>query len=368
MQISIRKSNHVTPIMNPMGESNEPIVFIVRSALRDGLGHLVRSLAVLHELRPLHPVRLLLLGDGSGRHLLESGDIKCITCSSDTEAAARALKMSARMIVFDTLHFEQEAFAALPGGVPTISLSPVFSRMADVDHLFHRTCKGDPSWPSEGKFPKVHLGLHYSVLPRWLKRTSTSTYHELLCEDKLGVAISMGGTDAPNRTLTLLKLFGQCRASLVLFVALGDAYTHSYAQLLEVAEANRQEVILLKSNESMWRVLKRAVSLIVCAGGLTTYEAAFVGLPTINILQTANWAYLFEELAESGACRVLPHGETSLVAAVEMVEELAMQRRDDLATMHMATKGLIPEGGASRIATKMHSILSLHESRSPAFF
>ena len=368
MQISISRSHHDTPIMNPMDESNEPIVFIVRSALRDGLGHLVRSLAVLLELRSLHPVRLLLLGDGSGRHLLEMGDIECIACGSDTEAAATAVQMSARMIVFDTLRFEEEAFAALPGEVPMISLSPVFSRMADVDHLFHRTSKVDPSWPSEGKFPKVHRGLHYSVLPRWLKRISTTTYHEHLCEDKLGVAISMGGTDAPNRTLTLLKLFGQCRAPLVLFVALGDAYTHSYAQLLQVAEANRQEVILLKSNESMWRVLKSAVSLIVCAGGLTTYEAAFVGLPTINILQTASWAYLFEELADSGACRVLPPGEASLLAVVEMVEGLAMQQRDDLAEMHMATKGLIPEGGASRIATKIHSILSLHESRSPAFF
>lgn len=353
--------------MNPMDESTRPIVFIVRSSLRDGLGHLVRSLAVLLELRPLHPVRLLLLGDGSGRHLNESENVEFITCSSDRDAAEAAVEMGALMVVFDTLHFEEEAFSSLPIDVPTVSLSPIFTRMADVDHLFHRTCKGDPSWPGEGTFPEVHRGLHYAVLPRWLKRTSTSTYREHLCEDKLGVAISMGGTDAPNRTLSLLKLFGQCHAPLVLFVALGDAYTHSYAELLEVAEANRQEVIFLKSNESMWRVLKTAVSLIVCAGGLTTYEAAFVGLPTINILKTASWAYLFEELAESGACRVLPPGKASLAAAVEMVEGLATKRRDDLAAMHMATKGLIPEGGASRIATKMYSILSLHASRSRAF-
>jgi UDP-N-acetylglucosamine:LPS N-acetylglucosamine transferase len=107
----------------------------------------------------------------------------------------------------------------------------------------------------------------------------------------------------------------------------------------------------------MWRVLKTTVSLIVCAGGLTTYEAAFVGLPTINILQSSEWSYLFEELVEAGACRTLPPGENSLKRAVRMVEKMAANR-GDLTAMHLATKGLIPEGGARRIALKLHSLLT----------
>lgn len=340
-----------------MVEPTAPIVFIVRTSLQDGLGHLVRSLSVLCELISLHPVKLLLLGDGSARHLLESVDVECTACGSDELATEAVVDIGARLVVFDTLAFDPAAFARLPCGVQVVSLSPVFNCMEKVDHLFHRTMKLDPNWPSNGVFPRVHRGLNLTVLPSWLNRLSTAIYREHLHEERMGLAISMGGTDATNRTLELLKLFGQCSARLVIFVALGEAYTHSFEDLLTVASDNRQEIILLKSNESMWRILKNTVSLLVCAGGLTTYEAAFVGLPTINILQRADWSYLFEELVEAGACRVLLPHVASLAQAVALVEALA-ERRDDLAAMHLATKGLIPEGGARRIANKLHSFLS----------
>jgi len=325
-----------------------PILFIVRASMRDGLGHLVRSLCVLRELLPLAPIHLVLLGDGSGSHLVEAAGVPCTRCETDDAAEAEALRQKARVVVFDTLRFEDAAFTRIANAKVTVSLSPVFSIMNRVDHLFHRTEKESPAWNRSGPFPKVHKGLRYAVLPSWLKRVSTQNYREQLQEDKLAVAISMGGTDAPNRTLALLKLFGKCPVRLVLFVALGDAYTHSYEELLVTAEHNRQEVILLKSNESMWRVLKNA-SLLLCAGGLTTYEAAYIGLPSINILQHAEWAYLFEELVERGACLTFPPIESSLEMAVDRVCQFERQR-NDLLLMHQATKRLIPGNGARRVA------------------
>lgn len=329
-------------------DGSAPIIFIVRASVKDGLGHLVRSLCVLRELSLLNPVKLLVLGDRSGVHLIDEAGIPWRQCATDGEAVSQALEAQPKVIVFDTLDFDPTAFDQVPKDLVKVSLSPVFSRMAQMDHLFHRTQIEPPAWAGQNPFPQIHKGFEFAILPPWLKRISTEHYQEQLAEDRLAVAISMGGTDAPNRTLQLLKLFGQSRSRLVLYVALGDAYTHSFGELLACAAENRQEVILLKSNESMWRVLKN-VSLVLCAGGLTTYEAAFIGLPAINILQQADWAYLFEELAQAGACHTIVPSPDHLPQAVDLVMKLAHDHRI-LTQMHLATNGLIPDGGSNRIA------------------
>ena len=51
--------------------ADTPVVFLVRASLRDGLGHLVRSLCVLRALATRVPVHLFVLGDSSGTHLID---------------------------------------------------------------------------------------------------------------------------------------------------------------------------------------------------------------------------------------------------------------------------------------------------------
>jgi spore coat polysaccharide biosynthesis predicted glycosyltransferase SpsG len=322
--------------------------------VQDGLGHLVRSLCVLRELAKQMPVHLLLLGDSSGSHLVHESGIPWAHCTSDEDAASRALEKEPKVVVFDMLAFDAKAFDRIAAASITVSLSPTFSQMTKVHHLFHRTVNEHPSWAAEAMFPKVHKGFQYAVLPSWLRRITTAHYREHLEEHRLGVAISMGGTDAPNVTLSLLQRFGRVSPKLVIWVALGDAYTHSYAELLECAARNRQEIILLKSNDSMWRVLRNA-SLLVCSGGLTTYEAAFIGLPTINLIRRRDWGYLFDELAAHGACYTIPPHESSLDDAVRMVTDLERDR-EHLLRIHLATRDLIPDGGALRIANKLDSL------------
>lgn len=327
------------------------VAFVVRASIKDGLGHLVRSLSVLREMQDLAEVRLFLLGDMSGRHLVEESGIPWSDCHSDETCARRVMELKPKIVVFDTLHFQQAAFNLLANSAITASLSPVFSCMGRVEHLFHRTKYEDPGWRNGKVFPKVHKGLKYTVLPAWLKRVTTRHYREHLHERKLSIAISMGGADAPNRTLALFQELGRFPQKLVVWVALGDAYTHSYEELLRSAKANKQEIILLKSNESMWRVLRNA-SLVICAGGLTTYEAAYVGIPSINILQSAEWSYLFLELADESACFILNPSENAIATAASLVNEL-MADRERLLCMHKSSKRLIPGGGAKRIARKI---------------
>ncbi len=325
-----------------------PVHFVVRSSVKDGLGHLVRSLCVAKELARDTPVYIVKVGDGSGAHLIAETGLAWIECNNDESAADAVISKDVRVCVFDTLHFEDTAFTQILEISTTVSLSPEFSALSATDHLIHRTARENPRWNKTNGFPQVHKGLRYAILPAWLRRIPERTYREHAAENRLAVAISMGGSDAANHTLALLDLLGEMSSSLVVFVALGEAYTHSYEILLRRAERNRQEVILVKSNESMWRVL-RSSALLICAGGLTTYEAGFIGIPSINLLHRDEWSYLFEELTESGACLTFGTGRSSLREAVNAVAELSRDRSRLLA-MHESTKGLIPRGGARRVA------------------
>lgn len=329
-------------------ENTVPIAFVARASLRDGLGHLVRTLSVAKEVMRDRPVKLFLVGDGVGQHLVAESGVPWTACESDAGAAENVTRCRADVCVFDTLDFEDSAFSAAAERAVTVSLSPVFTRMEGCDHLVHRTERNDPAWAGFARMPEVHKGLGYAILPPNLKAIPTRIFHEQAAEARLAVAVSMGGADASNRTLRLLEMLGGAASDLVLYVALGDAYTHSYEQLLGCANSNRQEIILLKSNESMWRVLRNA-SLLVCAGGLTTYEAVHVGMPAINVLQRPEWAYLFEELTERGACLTVKPGPLGLDEAARLVIELSKDRQRLLA-MHHAAKNIIPKGGAKRVA------------------
>lgn len=334
------------------------VAFVVRASIEDGLGHLVRSLSVLLEMHSIARVHLFLLGDKSGHHLVDDARIEWTDCPSDEQCARMVFITQPDVIVFDTLNFNHDLFRQLAGNAVTVSLSPIFSCMSGVDHLFHRTVHEDPGWRETDTLPNIYKGLKYTILPSWLKRISTKRYREYLNERKLSIAISMGGTDAPNRTLALLKKLSRYPQRLVLWVALGDAYTHSYEELLRCANENRQEIILLKSNESMWRVLRNA-SLVICSGGLTTYESAFVGIPSINILQKSEWAYLFEELASKNVCYILNPSEDAIEKASDLVFELVGDR-DRLMCMHKFSKHLIASGGSRRIASKILTLKKMN--------
>lgn len=334
---------------------------MVRSSIQDGLGHLVRSLCVAKELARSVPVHVVRIGDGSGAHLVAEAGLPSIECLGDEDAATLVLSSGARLCIFDTLRFDASCFDRISRMTTTVSLSPEFSCLEATDHLIHRTEHEDPRWNKTHGFPRIHKGLRYTVLPSWLKRIPERIYREQASEDRLAVAISMGGADASNRTLALLDLLSEAPCSLVVFIALGDAYTHSYETLLRHAEHNRQEVIVVKSNESMWRVLRTA-SLLLCAGGLTTYESAYVGIPSINVLRRNEWGYLFEELTEAGACVTVPAGKDSLKTTMRHVAKL-YRNRSSLFAMHAATKGLVPRDGALRIAKLLCQLNSSNRPR-----
>jgi spore coat polysaccharide biosynthesis predicted glycosyltransferase SpsG len=326
------------------------IAIVARGSATDGLGHHMRARALAEAFQSLGIApRVYLLGGESGPALFRHTTLDHIACADDQAAAAGIAEYRPTVVVFDTLRLSAPAFRTIrQTGCRTVSLSPVFDQLAGVDCLFHRTIHEDPAWAATAPFPTVIKGLDYTIVSERCRRIPRRLYRAHLAQSPLSLAISMGGADAPNRTLDILNALKDAACSLLIWVALGEAYTHSYEALVKAVGGTKHEVILVKSNESMWRVLQSAC-LVICSAGMTTYEAACVGLPTINLPLHPDRNYLIRELEERGACRVYT-GDPAGYARMRQQVEHWEAHRDEMLAMHDTATRLVRPDGARRVA------------------
>ena len=160
----------------------------------------------------------------------------------------------------------------------------------------------------------------------------------------------MGGADAPNKTLAVIRSIVSVPVSMTIWVMLGEGYRHSYEELVAATQADkRHEVILAKTNRSMWDVLSNC-SLAILAGGLMMIEAVYAGLPSVNIFE--------KELHERTAGTEIFDAGAAFSMGVMSPESLdrlndwivdASTRRSRLLACREQTKGMIDRLAPVRI-------------------
>jgi spore coat polysaccharide biosynthesis predicted glycosyltransferase SpsG len=140
-------------------------------------------------------------------------------------------------------------------------------------------------------------------------------------------------------------------------VLLGEGYQHSYQDLVDVSRKfDNHEVILAKTNRSMWRVMGNC-ALAILAGGLTTAEAVFAGLPTINIFEVEDHKNIMLDLINRGAC--IDGGlfsKSSIEKNVKLVEEMYVNRQI-LLKMRSLCNGIYDDKGGERILSSLHRLV-----------
>lgn len=324
------------------------LLFCCRGSAQDGLGHVIRTRAVIDRLPADVSAELVVLGqDECAAPLLDGLRVPWSFSTADEAVAERADAVDPGVVMLDTMTLRRPVFERVAAGRVSASLSPIFDQLEDVDLAFSRT-----RYAADGSVPEApnrRHGLEYAIVRRECKRIDTELFGRHLDESPMAVAISMGGADAPNRTLRVLEALRGLRAPATFWVLLGEGYAHSYNALVEAVKLDhRHEVILAKTNQSMWRILRNC-SLAILAGGVTTYEAAYAGLPSINLLDTERHAFLVRELVERGAALIGGSIDAGDGAALRAEVDHLEGDRETLMRMHQACKQLIDGSGAERV-------------------
>ena len=172
----------------------------------------------------------------------------------------------------------------------------------------------------------------------------------------------MGGTDAVNKTLAILNMVKEVPDKVLFWALLGEGYTHAYEDLVRCIRGSKHEIILAKTNDSMWRIIN-SCSLAILAGGTTTYEAVYAGLPSINTLETEEHYFLIQELVEKGVCANAGYIFEESLHTLRGAITYYSHHRDVLYTMHERASGMIDGNGAQRVAEEIYALCKQEEPK-----
>jgi spore coat polysaccharide biosynthesis predicted glycosyltransferase SpsG len=327
------------------------IIFVLKASTEIGYGHLIRSRTLANNFSNLMPsenfIHFSIIGNNDLLKLLTDCKFKIDIYSTEKELIENIILLNFDIAIFDLLSIENDVFEIIRKNVKiTVSISPIFNKLNEIDLFFHRTIYHSVKFSKE---VEVYKGLEYALIQKDCVPIQAATFKHHLSDDHLSIAISMGGGDAANKTLEILKIINRIENKCTIWCMLGEGYKHSYDKLINETKNSPHEIILAKTNKSMWKVLN-LTNLIILSGGVTSYEAAFAGLPSINIIEDESQKFLIKELIDLNLGKYLGNIDNKENEDLFInFLNLFYSNRDLLYEMHLKSKGIIDGLAADRI-------------------
>ena len=322
------------------------IQIICRGSVKHGLGHLFRTRTFFKEAIGKNEVQVIAIVEKELESVFWELRENTLFVRDEEKVVDLVKEYTPEVLIFDLTEItdfvfnEVKTFAKV-----TASISPVFNQINAIDILFTRT-------KFNNNYDNVitYGGLEYSIFNEYCTPINSITYKRNLKRPHLPIAISMGGTDSPNKTLKIIEALEDFPYEITLWVALGEGYAHSYTNLVRAINKNKKhEIILAKANKSTWDILGNSV-LAILAGGLTTIEAVHAGLPSINIFEKKeHLEATSKELFEIGA---LINGHYFSEESIKQMKSKIMylyKNRDELLKIRRKTKGAVDKNGSKRV-------------------
>ncbi|MDN5291011.1 MAG: hypothetical protein PWQ06_1250 [Anaerophaga sp.] len=256
------------------------IALIVTGGTNLGYGHITRSITFYKNAPQGISVYLFPIVKSCDYRLFPQ-DKNILFTTSFTDLINKINELSPEYIIWDTIDFDENTFFELKKICNKhVSISPAFRYMNQMNMVFSRNIE-----QTRESNVKYYLGMQYAIFNDACKFIPDEVYIKNLAKENLIIGISMGGGDAPNKTLKILEIISELKFPLTIWVLLGEGYNHSYQNLVDVINRNnRHEIILAKTNRSMWDILSNC-NVAILAGGLMLVESVYAGLPSINIFE-----------------------------------------------------------------------------------
>ena len=322
------------------------LTLICKGGINNGLGHLHRAISFFETTKGQAEYTLIAIIDRGLESLFRNiHGVHFVYKDEDVPSVLSSVPSDFKVCLLDMTELAPAVCKEIRNRFErVISLSPIFSDYGMLDMLFTRF--------TDGMYParlKVFSGLPYAVFNTHCINISDEQYRRNLQEESLSIGISMGGVDAPNKSLQILQTLSKLDFDCTFFVLLGEGYAHSYQDMVDaIRQDTRHEIVLAKSNRSMWRILSNC-SLAILAGGLTSFEAIYAGLPCLNIFEKSIHRDIVsgDVLEKAVSINLGLFNEHSLQALRMHVSELHTSR-EKLLQMRNNAKGLLDKEGPQR--------------------
>jgi len=329
------------------------IVFRTEGDSRLGLGHVVRSLALANRLAPVARC-VFALGTQDERVLDRVRDAGCDLAPLPPEEEAEAIaSLAPQAVVTD-----------LPQGADAEALRPVAPLLVVVDDLGMDACSADivvngTVVPQFQVYPhrrdtQYLLGPAYMILRDEFARCNAQPRG--FPQIARSVVVSMGGADQQGLAPRVLRALDAVEPLERCLVVAGPMC--STGEALRAAADESRMICRIVTDPPAMAPLLYGADLAVTCGGMTLYEAAAVGTPTIVLPQVASQLLEIEEFAQrSAAARVKSDLGRNLTRLAATARSLAvdLEHRKE---MSRCARALVDGRGAQRVAAAICEALT----------
>lgn len=266
-------------------------IFRCDATQKTGLGHLSRCIALAEAFEEC-AVKSIFVGNfsESGLKLLvgtpfghfnigvESNSI------DDIEKTSRILRdEGVKGIVADSYLLDNHYLDSLQDGTLTLAVVDDFRKLLhyNYDIVINFTINAH-----ELKYPHSTglqcLGTHYFLARRCVRSLKLNDNKPM--RNGLNILIAMGGVDRKNSTTTIVQNLPFISSGHRYRVVIGGDFNYR-DELIRVAEAGENQIEIVDQISDLSSMFSWCDACI-CAGGLTKYEAAYLGIPLAVLSQT----------------------------------------------------------------------------------
>jgi UDP-2,4-diacetamido-2,4,6-trideoxy-beta-L-altropyranose hydrolase len=236
----------------------------------------------------------------------------------ETEAVAR--RLGARWVVVDGYHLGDEYERALKEeGLHLLAVDDCgHAGHGWADLVLNQNIHARAGlYPDRGRSPRLLLGPRYALLRREFRAWRNC---ERAVPERAGrLLVTLGGSDPDNATLRVLRAVQEVNLDgMETEVLAGAANPHREA-LERAAGASRGSVRLTYDAQDM-PARMAAADVAVAAGGSTSWELAYMGLPSLVLVLAENQRENAAGLAAAGIAVNL--GEAERLEGPRLAEEL----------------------------------------------
>lgn len=264
-----------------------------------------------------------------------------------TVAVARRKKTAC--VVVDGYHFKAEYQRIVKDAGLRLLFVDDFGHAGHycADLVLNQNLYADESLYSDREpSTRLLLGSRYALLRRefWPLRGRRRTINSVGSK----VLVTLGGTDPDNVTLKVLRALQQIRMeSLDAVVVVGGSNRHG--EELRSAVRNLPPTIRLEHDVTNMPELMAWADLAVSAGGSTSWEIMFTGLPNLVMALDEHQLLVAQELHAKGVALNLGLHEKVVVADISDCIKRILLSSEDRSLMSARGQALIDGRGVERV-------------------
>lgn len=209
---------------------------------------------------------------------------------------------------------------------------------------------GDSKYKQRAPDTQLLLGPSYFLLRQeFLQRRSQRLVAR---SSKIRLLVTMGLADAQNATHLVLQALSALRSKSLEVVVILGAQNKQKKKLKSFATSESLPVEFVEDVRDMSEWMAWA-DLGLCAGGITSWELAAMGVPTVGIVLAENQRHSLDVLAKQGATQNL--GDLERVTTTQLVKTLSNLLNSEANRRALGARGqqLIDGHGAARVLDRM---------------